>query len=128
MARRPTPQPTPTPRPQALADKDLRERILADFAMLRVRLTAAHLDTGLAQAVKDGLSHLEFLQRVIADQAGLRREQRIARRIREAHFHELKSLASFDWDFNSKAIKRLQIEELATGDFIRRRQNQVARG
>jgi DNA replication protein DnaC len=123
MARRPPPQPPTTPPHQ-----DLRERILADFSVLRVPLTAAHLDAALAQAAQDACSHLEFLQRLITDQAGLRRERSTARRIREARFAELKTLASFDWDFNAKAIQRLQIEELATGDFIRRRQNLVLAG
>lgn len=117
-----TPPHAPTPH------QDLRERILADFGVLRVPLTAAHLDAAQAQAAQDGCSHLEFLQRLITDQAGLRRERSTARRIREAHFAELKTLASFDWDFNAQAIQRLQIEELATGAFIRRRQNLVFAG
>ena len=127
MARR-SPTPAPTPRPPAATPQDLRERILADFGVLRVPLTAAQLDAALAQAAQDGLSHLAFLHRVLTDQAGLRRERSSARRIREARFKELKTLATFDWDFNSKAINRLQIEELATGDFIRRRQNLVLAG
>jgi len=106
----------------------LRERILADFAVLRVPLTATQLDAALAQAAKDGWSALEFLHRLITDQAGLRRERSTARRIHEAYFAELKTLASFDWNFNAKAIRRVQIEELATGDFIRRRQNLVLAG
>jgi DNA replication protein DnaC len=127
MARRP-PTPATTPRPPAATPQDLRERILADCGVLRVPLSAAQLDAALAQVAQHGLSHLEFLHRVLADQAGLRRERSSARRIREARFKELKTLASFDWDFNSQAIHRLQIEELATGDFIRRRQNLVLAG
>jgi DNA replication protein DnaC len=117
----------PTPRTQT-PPQDLRERILADFTVLRIPLTAAHLDAALAQAAQDGCSHLEFLQRLITDQAGLRRERSTARRIREARFAELKTLASFDWEFNAKAIARVQIEDLATGAFIRRRQNLVLAG
>jgi len=101
---------------------------LADFTVLRIPLTAPHLDAALAQASQDVCSHLEFLHRLITDQAGLRRQRSTARRIREAHFAELKSLASFDWEFNAKAIQRVQIEELATGAFIRRRQNLVLAG
>jgi DNA replication protein DnaC len=128
MARRPSPQPPLTPLPPPTPPHDLRERLLADFGVLRVPLTAAHLDAALALADQDGCSHLEFLHRLITDQAGLRRERSTARRIREAHFAEFKTLASFDWDFNAKAIKRLQIEELATGAFIGRRQNLVFAG
>lgn len=96
--------------------------------MLRIPLTAAHLDAALAQATKDGCAHLEFLHRLISDQAGLRRQRSTARRLRDARFAELKTLACFDWEFNAKAIKRLQIEDLATGDFIARRQNLVLAG
>jgi DNA replication protein DnaC len=101
---------------------------LADFAVLRIPLTAAHLDAALARAAQDGCSHLEFLHRLITDQAGLRRQRSTARRIREARFAELKTLASFDWEFNAQAIKRLQIEELASGAFIGRRPNLVFAG
>ena len=96
--------------------------------MLRIPLDAAPLDAALAQAAQDGCSHLEFLHRLISDQAGLRRQRSTARRIREARFAELKTLASFDWDFNAKAIQRVHIEDLATGDFIGRRQNLVLAG
>src|SRR5438132_10738398 len=105
MARRPPPQPTPTPTPPAKMMKDLRERVLADFNVLRVPLDAAHLDAALARAAQDGCSHLEFLHRLVTDQAGQRRERSTARRIREARFAELKTLANFDWEFNAKTIQ-----------------------
>src|SRR5437899_2786374 len=126
MARRSPPRLPTTPQPTP--PQDLRERILADFGALRIPLSAAHLDAALAQADQDGCSHLEFLHRLITDQAGLRRERSLARRIHEASFAECTTLASFDWDFNAKTIKRVQIEDLATGDFIGRRQNLVFAG
>jgi DNA replication protein DnaC len=125
MARRRQPPQNPSRHPQATPRQDLRERILADFAVLRVPLTAEHLDAALSRAAQEGLSHLEFLHRLLTDQATLRRERSTQRRIKEACFRELKTLASFDWEFNAKTIRRLQIEELANGDFIRRRQNVV---
>lgn len=42
-----------------------------------------------------------------------------------ARFRDAASLESFDWSFNEQAIDRVQIQELATGDFIRRRDNLV---
>jgi DNA replication protein DnaC len=124
-ATTPEQPPTPTPQPPGA---DLRERILADFAVLRIPLSAAQLDAALAQAARDGCAHVEFLHRLITDQAGWRRQRSTERRIREARFAELKTLACFDWEFNAKAIKRVQIEDLATGDFIARRQNLVLAG
>ncbi len=87
-------------------------------------ITAEQLDGVLAEAEKAGWSHLDFLHHLLADQAGLRRERRIERLIKEACFREALPLSTFDWSFNP-AIPRLQIEALAEGDFIRRKQNVV---
>ena len=106
------------------ATPSLREQILADFTTLRVPVTAEQLDAVLKQAQDAGSSHLDFLHRLLADQAGLRRQRRIERLIKEAHFREALPLSTFDWNFNP-AIPRLQIEALAQGDFIRRQQNVV---
>lgn len=106
----------------------MRERLLADFATLKVPVTADHLDAVLARADRAGLSHLEFTHALIAEQAQQRRERAIARRIKEACFRDQHTLADFDWDFNSKAIDRTQIEELTTGAFIGRRDNLVMVG
>ena len=89
-----------------MAPADLRERILADFAALKVPLTAEQFDAVLAEAVRDGLSHQQFLHRLIAEQADRRRERSIAHRIREARFRERQPLSAFDWEFNRSAIDR----------------------
>ena len=107
---------------------DLRERILADFATLKVPLSAAQLDALLARAERERMSHLEVVHRLIAEQAQQRRERAIARRIKEACFRDAYTLADFDWEFNAKAINRVQIEELATGAFIGRQDNLVMVG
>ena len=70
----------------------------------------------------------DFLDLLLGEQADARRERAVARRIREAHFAEDKTLEGFDWKFNPKAFDRVQIEELATGDFIRRRNNLIMVG
>ena len=111
----PTPPTTPPNR---------RDQILADFATLRIPVTAEQLDDARKQAQDAGLTHLDFLQRLLADQAGLRRERSLQRRIQGACFRDLKPLAEFDWNFNP-AISRVQIETLAAGDFVRRHQNLV---
>jgi DNA replication protein DnaC len=101
-----------------------RDQILADFATLRIPVTADQLDAALKHAQDTGCAHLDFLHRLLADQAGRRRQRRIERLIRDAHFRDLQPLSAFDWNFNP-AIPRTQIETLAQGDFIRRRQNVV---
>jgi DNA replication protein DnaC len=123
MTLRPKKNPKTSPTKTA-ATPNLRDQILADFATLRVPVTADQLDDVLKQAQDAGQSHLEFLHRLLAAQAGLRRQRRIERLIKDARFREALPLSTFDWSFNP-AIPRLQIEALAQGDFIRRHQNVV---
>jgi DNA replication protein DnaC len=126
--KRTNPAPTTNGAPTWTSRPDLRERLLADFAALKVPLTGAQLDAILARAEHGGLVHLEFVHLLIAEQAQQRRERAIARRIREACFRDWYTLAEFDWEFNAKAINRTQIEELATGAFIGRQDNLVIVG
>jgi DNA replication protein DnaC len=113
--RRPSPPTVPPSR---------RDQVLTDFATLRLPVTAAQLDAALTHAQDAGLSHLDFLHRLLADQAGLRRQRSLEHRLHEARFRDLKPLAEFDWTFNP-GINRVQIETLAACDFVRRRQNLV---
>jgi len=106
----------------------LRDRCLNHFATLRIPVEATALDELLTRAEKEGCSHLSFLDRLLGAEAGARRERAVARRIREASFAESKTLEGFDWNFNPRTFDRVQMEELATGDFIRRRTNLIMVG
>jgi DNA replication protein DnaC len=106
----------------------LRDRCLSHFATLRVPVQPEALDELLTRAEKEHLSYLSFLDRLLGAEAGARHERAVARRIRDAHFPENKTLEGFDWNFNPKTFDRTQMEELATGDFIRRRTNLVMVG
>jgi DNA replication protein DnaC len=106
----------------------LRDRCLSHCATLRIPLEGVSLDELLSRAEKENLSHLHFLDLLLGTQADARRERAVARRIREAHFADSKTLEGFDWQFNPKAFDRVQIEELATGDFIRRCNNPIMVG
>ncbi len=112
--RRPTSKPR-KPTASSTETSSLRDQILADFATMRVPLSAEQLDEVLRTAELQGLSHLEFLQRLVGTQAQQRRERAVERRIREACFREVRLLEDFDWEFNACAIDRVQIEQLATG-------------
>ena len=103
----------------------IREKILQDFATLGISLKPDALDAHLSRAEKERRAPIELLQAVIGEQAALRRQRSIDRRIKEAAFAEQQSLIDFDWQFNAKTIDRAQIELLAAGDIIRRRENLV---
>jgi len=108
--------------------QNLRDRLLEHFEVLRIPITPQQFDEIIARTEREPLSHLEFLETLIAEQARQRRERSIERRIREARFREPRTIETFDWKFNARSIDRVQIEELATGDFIRRTDNLVIVG
>ena len=102
----------------------LRDLCLSHFQILRIPITPNDLDAVLERADKQTLSHLKFLDLLLGQQAAARRDRAVERRIREARFAKRQTLETFDWKFNPQ-IDRLQIEELATGDFIRRQSNLI---
>jgi DNA replication protein DnaC len=110
------------------ATTPLRDQCLGHFATLGIPLEPLALDELLSRVEKEGLPHLQFLDLLLGAQANARRERGVARRIREAHFAEDKTLEGFDWQFNPETFDRTRIEELATGDFIRRRSNLILVG
>jgi DNA replication protein DnaC len=109
---------------KSTAVASVRDRCLSHFKILGIPATPDDLDSVLERADKESLSHLVFLDLLLGDQAAARRDRSIEYRIRQARFPERKTLESFDWKFNPQ-IDRVQIEELASGDFIRRQSNLV---
>ena len=105
-----------------------RARVLEAFASLRIPFQEEELDAALSQAEKQRMSYLDVLAAVIGPPADRRRERAVQRRIREARFAEEKILDQFDWQFNAKAIDRMQMEAFATCEFIRRGENIVLVG
>jgi DNA replication protein DnaC len=77
------------------------------------------LELRLQEAGANHLSHLEFLELVLADEMNMREQKRIETRKRVADFRNLKTLEDFDWRFNA-SISRRDIYELAAGHFIRK--------
>jgi DNA replication protein DnaC len=102
MTPRPKKKPATSPK-KTTATPSLAEQIIADFNTLRVPVTAEQLDAALTDAEKNGRTHLEFLQRLLAEQAGWRRQRRIERLIKEANFRQALPLSTFDWSFITPA-------------------------
>ncbi|MGH3595161.1 MAG: IS21-like element helper ATPase IstB [Mycobacterium sp.] len=105
---------------------DLRQRILEHCQTLRFVLSAEELDEILRRAEKERLSHLELIEHLLSVPAQRRRERSTELRIKNAKFRDpTATLETFDWKFNGQYIDRGQMEELATGGFIDRRDNLV---
>jgi DNA replication protein DnaC len=111
-----------------VARRSLHDDVTAALGTLGVGLPADALDAALSVAEKESLSHLEFLHRLLAGPAEARRQRALERRIRDAHFREVTTLEGFDWAFNAKGLDRRAVEQLATCDFVRRRENVILVG
>ena len=89
---------------------------------LRLSGLAASLDLRLQEAASHQLSHAQFLELLFQDELNVRAQRLLERRKQMAGFPDLKPLEDFDFSFNP-SIKRSQIFELATGQFIRQRRD-----
>ena len=89
---------------------------------LRLSGLAASLDLRVQEATTHQLPHLQFLELLLQDELNVRDQRQLERRKKAAGFRDLKPLEDFDWSFNP-SIKRSQIFDLATGQFIRQRRD-----
>ena len=94
---------------------------------LGLQRIAAVLDDELGRAAAEATPVTELLQHLLSLESHARTERRAERRIKEAKLPERKLLADFDFDFQKNIDKR-QIMELATLEFVKRKQGLVFAG
>src|SRR3954447_3880273 len=95
----------------------LYEQIKADLGYLNMDAAASSFATLAEQARTDGWSHIEFLARLVGEQASADRDRRLAARLRYARFPYRQRLEDFDFEFQPSVDRKL-IEDLATLRFI----------
>lgn len=96
----------------------MNDRLRNALRQLRLSGLIQSLDVRLHEAQSHNLNHAEFLELVLQDELLIRSDRLLKRRVQVACFRDLKTLDNFDWSFNP-AIKRKQVFDLATGQFIR---------
>lgn len=96
----------------------MRPSLMQTLRQLRLSGLASSLDVRLSEATGNRLDHAEFLELILQDELNVRSSRQIGRRVKAAMFRETKNLDEFDFSFNT-SIKRKQIHDLATGQFIR---------
>jgi DNA replication protein DnaC len=79
------------------------------------------------QAARNGRGHLQYLQELIAGEVALRQDRSVQRRIQDARFPVLKTMAGWDWNWPAK-INRMQVEHLLELEFINACTNVVFAG
>jgi DNA replication protein DnaC len=110
------------------ARHSLHDDVTAALRTLGIALTGEALDAALSAAEAEALGHLEFLHRLLAGPAEARLQRALERRVRAAKFRELTTLEGLDWSSNAQGVDRRVVEQLATCDFVRRRENVILVG
>src|SRR5271170_813394 len=117
--RRMTTKKDPAPGPE--------DRLRGNLAKLGLtRIVEIYPDL-IATATKEGLSFLETLDRLVEEEARVRFERLVQRRIRESRIPVVKALDSFDFKFPKK-IKREQVVSLFDLDFVTKKTNVIFLG
>lgn len=96
----------------------MKDTLHQALKQLRLSGLAQTLDVRLQEAGGNNLSHVEFLELIMQDELNIRQQRLIERRRKSAQFRDTRTLEDFDFAFNT-SIKRKQIYDLATGQFIR---------
>jgi len=90
---------------------------------LRLGGIAAVLEPRLLQAQSERMAPIDLVSVLVADELTRRGDRLLERRIKHAQFRDGdRTIDSFDLDFNKKMNRRL-IYELASGQFINRRED-----
>src|SRR5260370_30828713 len=76
------------------------------------------------QAAPDGHGHLHYLQELIAGELALRHDKSVQRRIHDARFPVIKTMAGWDWNWPAK-LNRMQVEHLFQLDFLNTHSNVI---
>ncbi len=98
----------------------LYEQIKDDLGYLQLGSAAETFATLAEQARQQDWTHLEFLARLVGEQANATRDRRLAARLRYARFPFRKTIEDFDFDFDFQpSIDRKLVEDLASLRFVR---------
>ena len=89
---------------------------------LRLGGMAQSVEARILQAQSEKLAPIDLVSALVNDELTRRSDRFIARRVKQAEFRDAnKTLDAFDFDFNKKMNRRL-VFELATGQFVDKRE------
>jgi DNA replication protein DnaC len=101
---------------------DLPHQLAPQLRRLRLSGILETLEVRTQQAITEQWSYVEFLARLVQDEAERREQKRLGLRLRRGQVNTTKTLETFDFGFNP-SINRQQVFDLATCAFIRQHRN-----
>jgi DNA replication protein DnaC len=114
---KPNPLPPPESPPAKLTATPASARLQDHLRSLRLTYLLENAVPAAEAAAQSGQGHLPFLQELIAGEIALRHDRSVQRRIRDARFPVIKTLAGWDWTWPAK-INRMQVEHLLELQFL----------
>lgn len=106
---------------------DLKEQLDTNLNYLKLTRIKQIYEEAANQAAKDNLSHIDYLAKLISEEAACKSERSIQARINQARFPRIKTIDSFDFNQND-SIKKQQILKLLDLDFIEVKKNVIFLG
>lgn len=103
------------------------EALRRHLDVLGLTHTLAQLDEHLAWALREQPAPSALLERILGEQAAVKRERRIARRVDQSGLREPRTLEGFDFAFQP-TLDRGVVLELARLDWVRRAEDLVITG
>lgn len=103
------------------------DRLIADLRSLRLGYMAEIMDRYAQQAADEGLSHLEFLARLVEDVMAYKADRRLQIRLKQARFPHVRQIFQFDFDFQP-SVPAARIRELAELRFLAHHENVIFLG
>lgn len=104
-------------------DERLKQQLLA----LKLHQILEHYPEVATQVAKAGLSHVEYLARLIEAESLARDQRALERRLAAARFPVLKTLDGFQWHWPKK-VNRAQVQNLFRLAFVPARSNVIFLG
>jgi DNA replication protein DnaC len=101
---------------------ELPHQLAPHLRRLRLSGILDTLEVRTQQAIAEHWSYVEFLARLVQDEAERREHKRLDLRLRRGAVDTTKTLELFDFGFNP-GINRQQVFDLATCAFVRQRRN-----
>jgi DNA replication protein DnaC len=95
---------------------------------LRLGGMAQSIEARILQAQSEKMAPIDFVSALVNDELTRRSDRFILRRVKQAEFRDAnKTLDAFDFDFNKKMNRRL-VFDLATGQFVDKREDALFLG
>jgi len=98
------------------------DELIYKLKAIRLSGMTQKLNIRLHEAAANELSYVQFLNNLIEDELTVRQDRLLNRRLKQATFPYLKTIADFDFAFNP-SINKQQIKKLASAAFVAQKQN-----